>query len=289
MLVEDIRVARRSKGLTQQDVADRCDLTRQAIKRIEAGIGSVANLYAVMAAVEFHLVGIGSGHTLGDQLRARRIKRDWSIERVAKRSGLSRATIASLEGNGGTVASLQKLIDAVAPGAKRRAPERAYWGQGKKTERDVRFTPPNFLERIVAVFGDIDLDPCGHRDSPVVSRRRFLLEDGDDGLRDNWSGRFVFVNPPFSNLLVWLRRAHQHWSAGNVETVVCLSPVRTDSAWFHEALEGGAEVYLLKGRLRFLKLDGTNQNTPYSLMLFTLGTTPEQRSMLKYELDGSWM
>src|SRR5690242_8306520 len=48
--------------------------------------------------------------------------------------------------------------------------------------------------------------------------------------------RRMFVNRPLSALLIWPRRAHQQWQAGTVETVVCLIPVRTDSALLHETL-----------------------------------------------------
>lgn len=139
------------------------------------------------------------------------------------------------------------------------------------------------------MFGAIDLDPCGHRDSPVVAKRRFLLEDGADGLVDDWSGRFAFVNPPFSDILTWLKRAHQAWAAGHVETVVVLSPVRTDSKWFHDVLVRDAAIYLLEGRLRFLRPEGGAQNTPYSLMLVLLGTTEVQRMQLRLAMPGCWM
>lgn len=89
---------------------------------------------------------------------------------------------------------------------------------------------------IYAAYGEVDLDPCAHRLSPVIAHRRILVSEDGDGLVDDWSGRLAFANPPFSALLKWLRRAHDQWQVGNVETVVCLVPVRTDSAWFHETL-----------------------------------------------------
>lgn len=289
ILAREIRAARRGQGLTQQDVADRSGLDRQAIKRLESGIGSAANFSKVMAAVDFHLVGVGAGRTLSEQLKARRQKRGWSIQKVASKTGLSRATIAALEDARGTVASLEKLLAVVAPNAKRRAPERAYWGQGQKAQRDVRFTPPDFLAAIVSIFGEIDLDPCGHKDSPVSAKRRLLLERGDDGLVDDWSGSFAFVNPPFSNILTWMKRAHQQWAAGHVKTVALLSPVRTDSKWFHDVLVNDAAIYLLEGHLRFVLPAGGAQNTPYSLMLVLLGATQTQRTMLQNTLPGCWM
>jgi len=142
---------------------------------------------------------------------------------------------------------------------------------------------------IYAAFGEIDLDPCAHRLCPVIAHRRILITEGSDGLVDDWSGRLAFVNPPFSALLKWLRRAHDQWQAGNVETVVCLVPVRTDSAWFHDTLSAVADIYLLQGRVRFLNAQGKGQHTPFSLMVLTLGETAEQKARYAALVPGFWL
>ena len=187
------------------------------------------------------------------------------------------------------MASLLRLLAVIAPKARRRAPERSYWGEGDKVDRDSRFTPPDFMANIYAAFGKIDLDPCAHLLSPVIAHRCILRSEGGDGLVDDWSGRLAFVNPPFSELLKWLRRAHDQWRLGRVETVICLVPVRTDSAWFQDTLSADAEIYLLKGRVRFLTLEGTGQHTPFSLMLLTLGATVEQKARFSTLVPGFWL
>lgn len=260
----------------------------QAIKRLEKGIGSVPTLIAAMAALDFRLTGLSPGKTLPDQLRAHRLKRALSLDEVASKARLSRTTVAALERGGGSVASFLRLLAVLAPGARRRAPERSYWGQGDKDDRDSRFTPPEFMAGIYAAFGQIDLDPCAHVLSPVVARRRILLSEGGDGLAEDWSGRVAFVNPPFSALLKWLRRAHDQWRAGNVETVVCLVPVRTCSALFHDTLSTDADMFSIKGRVPFLDLRGRRQHTPFSLMLLTLGSTAEQRDRWAELMPGFW-
>ncbi len=289
MLISDLRLARRDKGWTQKTLAERIGTSAQAIMRLEKGVGSVNTLHAAMDALEFRLTGIGPGETLSKQLQRRRMKRSLSLNRLAQRTGLSRTTLASLERGGGSVASLKLVLGALAPNAKRRAPERAYWGKGEKEDRDSRFTPPDFMENIYAAFGEIDLDPCAHRLSPVFARRRIILTEGGDGLADDWSGRTAFVNPPFSQLLKWLRRAHDQWRIGNVETVVCLVPVRTDSPWFHGTLSDDADIYLLQGRVRFLDPSGKGQHTPFSLMLLTLGATSDQKRRYASLVPGFWM
>lgn len=242
-----------------------------------------------MAALNFRLTGLGPGKTLAESLRNRRRTRGWSLDQAAGRTGLSRTTIASLEQGGGSVASLLRLLAVLAPKARRRAPERSYWSQGDKQDRDSRFTPPDFMADIYAAFGEVDLDPCAHELSAVTAHRRILLSEGGDGLANEWSGRLAFVNPPFSELLIWLRRAHDQWQAGNVETVVCLVPVRTDSAWFHGTLSADADIYLLQGRVRFLSPHGKGQHTPFSLMVLTLGATAKQKHRYAELAPGFWV
>lgn len=289
MLIDDLKTARLSAGLTQKALGVRIGSDAQAIKRLEGGVGSMRTLMAVCEALDFRLTGLGPGETLGEQLRHRRLKRSLTLAKLATRCGLARGTVAGLERGDGSVASLLSVLAVLAPGVRRRAPERSYWGQRDKRDRDVRLTPPDFMETIYAAFGEVDLDPCGNEASSVVARRRILLGEGGDGLSDDWSGELAFNNPPFSALLTWLRRAHEQWSVGNVRTVVCLIPVRTDSAWFHETLAADADIFLLQGRVRFLDLDGRAQATPFSLMLLTLGATPEQRRRFQRATPGFWL
>ena len=171
--------------------------------------------------------------------------------------------------------SLLRLLAFIAPKARRRPPERAYWGAGDKFDRDSRFTLPHFMEHIYAAFGKVQLDPCAHELSPVMADRRIMLSEGGDGLVDDWSRRLTFMNPPFSSLLIWLKRAVDQWQTGNIETVVCLVPVRPDSVWFHETLSPVADIFLLQGRVRFLDTQGRAQPTPFSLMVVTLGASIE--------------
>ena len=288
-MIEQLRLARVSAGWSQKTLGDRIGVDAQTIKRLEKGIGSVPTLVAAMTALDFRLTGLGPGEGLSEQLRMRRRRRSLSLGQIATRTGLAPGTVASLERGGGSVASLLRLLSVLAPAARRRAPERSYWGQGDKEDRDSRFTPPDFMANIYAAFGAVDLDPCAHLLSPVIAHRRILLSEGGDGLIDDWSGRLVFVNPPFSALLLWLRRAHDQWQAGKVETVVCLVPVRTDSAWFHDTLSIDADIYLLKGRVRFLDPRGGGQQTPFSLMVLTLGATAEQKSTYAALVPGFWL
>lgn len=261
----------------------------QVIQRLEAGIGSVRTLLVVMTALEFRLSGLGPGTTLSEQLKRVRSKRSMTLDDLSRRTGLSRTTISSLERGGGTVKSLQRLLVVLAPKVRRQAPERAYWGKGDKVDRDSRFTPPAFMASIYSAFGDIDIDPCGNELSSVIAHRYILPSRGGDGLIEDWSGRLAFVNPPYSELLKWLKRAHEQWKAGKVETVICLVPTRTDSLWFQEVLSRDADLFFIQGRVRFLDPRGKGQHTPFSLMLVALGTSLEERKRYAGLVAGYWV
>ena len=75
ILLTELREARRSCGRSQASLAATLDVKPQMIKRLEAGVGSVPLLVEAMAALDFQLIGIGPGRTLGDQFRERRQKR----------------------------------------------------------------------------------------------------------------------------------------------------------------------------------------------------------------------
>lgn len=123
----------------------------------------------------------------------------------------------------------------------------------------------------------------------MIAARRILLSEGGDGLREDWFGRLAYVNPPFSEFLVWLKRAHEQWRAGKAQTVLCLGPVRTDSIWFQDVLCNDADIFLLRGRLRFTSVTGKAQHTPFSLMVVMLGTTAEQRTRFAELVPGRWL
>lgn len=118
------------------------------IKRLEQGVGAVSTLVAVMTALDYRLTGLGANGTLGEQIRQSRLKRGLSLKRLGEKTGLSPTTIALVERGGGSVASLLALLAVLAPKARRRAPERSYWGEGDKADRDIRFTPADFMEKI---------------------------------------------------------------------------------------------------------------------------------------------
>lgn len=105
-------------------------------------------------------------------------------------------------------------------------------------------TPQWLFDALDKEFG-FTLDPCSDGENAKCAKFYTELEDG---LLQNWGTEIVFMNPPYSNVGDWMRKAYGASQEG--ATVVCLVPSRTDANWWHDyAMKG--EVRFIRGRLRF--------------------------------------
>lgn len=288
-LLKVLVATRKAQHWSQAGIAAEIGVIASIIRKLEAGTGDVATLVAAMNAIPLHIAGIAKGGSLGEQLLNRREKLGMSRDAVAARASLSSEDVARLEAGKGSLQHLLRLLSVIAPTIRCRAPERAHWGQARKADRDSRFTTHEFMEPIYQSFGAVDLDPCAHVLSPVVAHRRIIHALGGDGLKEPWSGRLAYVNPPFSDQLTWLKRAYDQWAVGNVETVICLVPTRTDSQFFQRIVKPNADIFFLEGRVRFIRADGPPQATPFSLMLVVFGATVAQKKQYGLLVPGFWV
>lgn len=106
-------------------------------------------------------------------------------------------------------------------------------------------TPQQFFDQLDAEFG-FTLDPCATHENAKCAR---YFTQEDDGLRQDWSGETVFMNPPYGRTIGrWVKKA---WEASRQgATVVCLVPARTDTGYWHEYCLRG-EIRFVRGRLKF--------------------------------------
>ncbi|RSU69654.1 hypothetical protein BRX37_23945 [Sphingomonas sp. S-NIH.Pt3_0716] len=289
MLLDEIRKARRSKGLTQREIAEGLGVNVKAVARLENGVGTMPLLIRVMDALQYRVAGLAAGRSFTEQLITRRKNLGWTMVQAAERAAISRTTLASIERGEASVAALMKYWAIVGQNARAREPERIHWNIAQAQDKDARFTPPSLMAHIYDAFGSIDLDPCGHPDSPVVTKRRICLQDGGDGLAEPWGAGTVWMNPPFSAMLKWLRKADEEWSAGRAKTIVCLVPARSESAYFHDRLIQIADILLIRGRIRFLTKQGPLPGAPFPLMLVVFGGQEGQIERLSELVDGQWL
>lgn len=148
---------------------------------------------------------------------------------------------------------------------------------GELPERSVHFqseshewyTPPHVVDRVLAVLGEIDLDPCAEDARSVPAREH--LTRAEDGLSRAWSGR-VYMNPPYKrDIPKWITKLKAEYERGDVTEAVALVPARTDTEWFSEL-----RVYLrcfIVGRLKF---SGHHNSAPFPSAVFYLGDEGER-------------
>lgn len=108
-------------------------------------------------------------------------------------------------------------------------------------------TPPEVFDPLHEEFG-FTLDPCATPESAKCAN--FFTEE-QDGLKQDWSGHRVFMNPPYGKeVYAWTRKAR---SEASNALVVGLLPASTDLRWWHEDVIGHAdELRWIRGRVRFI-------------------------------------
>jgi hypothetical protein len=120
-------------------------------------------------------------------------------------------------------------------------------------------TPQKYATAIADFFGgDVDLDPCGARESLIRAKRQYLLPQ-DDGLRDSWDFPAIFVNPPYgadrqrgTTIRDWLRRCAEA-SENYGSEVVALVPIAANTSHWKLYVWPKARgiIFLYDTRLKF--------------------------------------
>lgn len=116
-------------------------------------------------------------------------------------------------------------------------------------------TPQEFFNKLNKEF-NFNLDPCA--DSKNYKCDKYFTEK-IDGLKQDWGGYTVFVNPPYGREIgKWIEKAYIESKKG--ATVVMLIPARTDTKYWHDYVMQANEIRFIKGRLRFV---GSKNAAPF--------------------------
>lgn len=138
-----------------------------------------------------------------------------------------------------------------------------FTGHHQVENRETRWLTPKYIPE---ALGEFDLDPCG---APgwELAKTTYLLENGDDGLRDPWFG-LVWVNPPYGREAEpFMQRMGDHGHG----TALIFAHVETKM--FHDLIwDRATSILFLKGRLNFLDADGikgrANAGAPSCLVAY---------------------
>ena len=131
---------------------------------------------------------------------------------------------------------------------------------------DLWETPQDLFNKLDQEF-NFGLDACA---LPENAKCKKYYTPMQDGLSQEWKGT-VWCNPPYGrNVVKWVKKAYEASKAG--ATVVMLLPARTDTRWFHDYINGQAEVRFLKGRLKF---GGAKNSAPFPNMVVVFKSKEE--------------
>ena len=73
------------------------------------------------------------------------------------------------------------------------------------------------------------------------------------------------MNPPYGRELgLWIEKALEE---GELVTVVCLIPARTDTRYFHEYCVKASEIRFVRGRIKFMTGGQIRSAAPFPSML----------------------
>lgn len=128
-------------------------------------------------------------------------------------------------------------------------------------------TPKILLEKIYSEY-NINHDPCPRHPT-------------EDGLLVDWKER-VFVNPPYSQVNLWLQKAHIEIQKRS-EVIVFLVFANTDTGWFHNHVMGtypycDVVIKFIRGRLKFVSDEGVLNSAmrPSMLVVFKKSSKGEK-------------
>jgi len=132
-------------------------------------------------------------------------------------------------------------------------------------------TPKKLFNQLNEVY-DFQLDPCTTKDNPLGTPYFYTKEE--NGLKQRWGYGNVFVNPPYNKeISKWLEKAIYEIKRGDIENIIFLLPVRTDTCWFHKYIydietydfrNHIEDVCFLKGRLKFTN---SKNSAPFPSMI----------------------
>lgn len=289
-----LRQQRKSRNLTQQQLAITTGLSVPTVRQLERGQGFLTSFFVVLEALNLCVAGrnLPQAESLGHKLATLRQRRGLNQRDFAAMVGITQPTLVHLERHSkGKLNTLEQALTVLGAGAylaKRTDTKAFYSHAGTSSGQNSWTTPPWLLEKLYSIFGSFDLDPC----SPTATRKtapvkaKVYFTEADDGLSLPWHGA-VFVNPPYGRgLKDWIAKCHQEYASGNAKTIVALIPARTDTTYWHEYIARQTTIVFLRGRLSF---GNTGESAPFPSALVVWGGDDEALQKLTKVLADAWV
>jgi phage N-6-adenine-methyltransferase len=144
------------------------------------------------------------------------------------------------------------------------------------SQTDLWETPQYLFDWLNARF-HFTVDACATKNNAKCER---FFTEKEDGLEQDWRGERVFMNPPYSQIGPWVKRAYESSLGKGGATVVCLIPARTDTEMWHRFVTRGV-VEFLKGRLNF---NGHDNPAPFPSCVVVFGDESPAHKLTKWDM-----
>jgi phage N-6-adenine-methyltransferase len=119
-------------------------------------------------------------------------------------------------------------------------------------------TPDEWFEYLNLEFG-FTLDPCSQHET-ACCKKHYTPEE--NGLAQSWADERVFMNPPYEEIKLWMKKAYEESMKGAL--VVCFVPARVDTDWWHRYAGKADEIRFPKGRVTF---KGADAGAPFPIAI----------------------
>jgi len=288
-----LKTARRAAGLSQSELAALAGVGDRTVYQAEQGDGRLASFLALAAALQLDIAGRGlpPGPHIGARLAVLRQRQGRSVRALADIADVRAATVAAAESGapGTRLAVIETMARAMGLALRLRPAGEAedFWdGAGVSATHEGWTTPADLLERLYPLVGGMfDLDPCSPvrgRAAPVKARNHYTVDH--DGLVLAWAGS-VFMNPPFKSAAAWVAKAKAEADSGRVSALIGLLPARVDTAWWHDHVAEVADIWFLRGRLKF---GGSDNSAPFPCAIVAWAANDDVRRGLSEALPTAW-
>lgn len=108
-------------------------------------------------------------------------------------------------------------------------------------------TPQDFFEALDREF-HFTLDACA---TPENTKCQKFFSKREDGLRQDWLGEVVWLNPPYDRSIgKWMAKAYETAQQGGL-VVALISGKSTDTVMWHDYVMKSDEIRFVRSRLQF--------------------------------------
>lgn len=125
------------------------------------------------------------------------------------------------------------------------------------------YTPINIIKLLEAkYFIKFDFDPATTPSKAQEFGISNYLTIEDNGLETNWSGNYIWINPPFSLKEKFLIKAREYLEVNPQAMIFILLPNSFASQLFQKYILGKAKIHLFTKRIVFETEGKTKYNRP---------------------------